>query len=71
MPPLKTYPLTAARVGDHQGPELFHMTELPGASPQIETVSPKTWEAYNLGASSTLVTLFHLTQALKNETRAA
>ena len=34
LPTLKNYPLTASPSGDHQGPELFQTSELPGATPR-------------------------------------
>ena len=48
MPPLNNYPLEAAPAGDHQGPENFQTTELPGASPrpkQYTTITGRliTW----------------------------
>ena len=68
---LENYPLTEAPTRDHQVPELFQTTELPGAFPTTEPLSSKKWESYNLGARSTWVTRFNITQAFKNETRSA
>ena len=42
MPPLNNYPLEAAPAGDHQGPENFQTTELPGASPRPKRYPTRT-----------------------------
>ena len=41
------------------------------ATPQAETVSFKNWEAYKLGARSTLVNRFYRTQQLKKQAELA
>ena len=39
---LEKYILMAAPAGDYQGPDNFHMTELPGASPRQKKYPPIT-----------------------------
>ena len=38
--PLNNHPITEAPAGDHQGPEPFQTTELPGASPRPKKHPP-------------------------------
>ena len=46
-PPLNNCPLTEAPAGDHQGPELFQTTELPGVSPRTKQHPPRNGRLIN------------------------
>ena len=40
---LNNYTLTASPAGNHQGPEMFQTTELPGVSLKPKKGTPRTW----------------------------